>query len=156
MTTTDSETYEKNFRWELDFGLNLGETDRRFFEGLTEKRILGNTCPDCGTVFVPPQPYCDECFVEPDEWVEMDQVGTLESYTVTFRKFRNMPDPPYVNGVIRIGDSATCFLHFVGGLEYDEPEDLIDAVHSGMRVEPVWRDEPSGDIQDIEYFKPLE
>lgn len=152
---TDSTGYEKAFRWELDFRLNVGETDQRFFEGLKEKRILGNRCPECETVFVPPQPYCDECFVEPDEWVEQGPEGILESYTVTFRQFRNMPEPPYINGVVRIGDSATCFLHFVGGVDYDEPEDLIGAVRAGTRVRPVWRDEREGDIRDIEYFEPV-
>jgi hypothetical protein len=152
----DDTGYEKAFRWELDFRLNIGETDQRFFEGLQEKRILGNECPECGNVFVPPQSYCDTCFVEPDEWSEQGPEAVLESWTVTFRKFRNMPDPPYLNGVVRVGDSETCFLHFVGGVEYDEPEDLLDVVESGTRVRPVWRDDREGDIRDIEYFEPVE
>ena len=161
--TTDEHTdeeestgYEKAFRWELDFRLNVGETDRRFFEGLKEKRILGNRCSESGNTYVPPQPYCDEAFVEPDEWIEAGPEAVLESYTVTFRQFRNMPEPPYVNGAIRVGESDTCFLHFVGGVDYDEPEDLIDAFESGMRVRPVWRDEREGDILDIKYFEPVE
>lgn len=154
--TTDESGYEMAFRWELDFQLNIGESDRRFFEGLKEKRILGNRCPDCGKVYVPPQTYCDECFVEPDEWIEQGPEGVLESYTVTFRQFRNMPEPPYVNGVVRVGASETCFLHFVGGIDYDEPEDLIDAVEAGTRVRPVWREEREGDIQDIKYFTPVD
>lgn len=153
--TTNETAYEKAFSWNLDFRLNVGETDRRFFEGLKEKRILGNRCPECGNVYVPPQTYCDECFVEPDEWVEQDPEGILESYTVTFREFRNMPEPPYVNGVIRIGDSETCFLHFVGGIDYESPEDLLESVESGMRVRPVWREDREGDIRDIEYFEPI-
>lgn len=155
---TEQSDYEKAFRWELDFRLNLGSNDRRFLDGLKEKRIMGNKCPECGNVYVPPQGFCDECFVEPDEWIEQGPEGVLESYTVTFRQFRNMPEPPYVNGVVRVGDSATCFLHFVGGIdiESDDPEDLIDAVESGMRVRPVWRDDREGDIRDIEYFEPVE
>ncbi|WP_336133617.1 Zn-ribbon domain-containing OB-fold protein [Natronomonas amylolytica] len=152
---TDTDSYEKTFRWELDFSLNLGETDRKFFEGLKEKRILGKECPDCGRVFVPPQPYCDECFARTDEWVEMEQEAVVESYTVTFRQFRNMPEPPYINGAIKIGDSATSLLHFIGGIDYDEPEDLIDEVSSGTVVEPVWDDDRDGDILDIKHFEPV-
>lgn len=152
---SEYDSYQKTFRWELDFSLNLGDTDRKFFEGLKEKRILGKECPDCGRIFVPPQPYCDECFTETDEWVEMDQEAVIESYTVTFRQFRNMPAPPYANGAIRVGDSATCMLHFIGGIDYDEPEKMIDELSSGMTVEPVWVDEPEGDILDIKHFKPV-
>lgn len=153
--STESDN-ERAFRWELDFRLNVGETDQRFGEGLKNKRILGNQCPDCGNVFVPPQTYCDECLVEPDEWTEQGPEAVLESWTVTFREFRNLPEPPYMNGVIRVGESETCFLHFLGGVDYDEPEDLLDAVESGTRVRPVWRDEREGDIQDIEYFTPVD
>lgn len=152
---TEYDSYQKTFSWELDFSLNLGETDRKFFEGLKEKRILGKQCPDCGRTFVPPQPYCDECFAKTDEWVEMENEAVIESYTVTFRQFRNMPEPPYVNGAIRVGDSVTSLLHFIGGIDYDEPEDLIEKVSSGMTVEPVWQDEPEGDILDIEHFQPV-
>jgi uncharacterized OB-fold protein len=149
------DSYQKTFRWELDFSLNLGDTDRKFFEALKEKRILAKECPDCGRKFVPPQPYCDECFVAADEWVEMEQEAVIESYTVTFRQFRNMPEPPYANGAIRVGDSVTSLLHFIGGIDYDEPEDMIDKLSSGMTVEPVWADDREGDILDIKHFKPV-
>lgn len=154
-TMTEYDSYQKTFRWELDFSLNLGDADRKFFEGLQEKRILGKECPDCGCRFVPPQSYCDECFVATDEWVEMDQQAVIESYTVTLRQFRNMPEPPYANGAIRVGDSVTSLLHFIGGIDYDEPEEMIDELSSGMTVEPVWVDDPEGDILDIKHFKPV-
>lgn len=151
-----ADRYKKTFRWELDFNVNLGETDRKFHEGLRDKKILANKCSSCGKKFVPAQPYCDECFEKLDEWVEMEQVGTVISWTVTFREFRNMPEPPYISAAIRVGDSATGMLHFVRGIEYEEPEDLIDAMHAGMKVRPVWREETSGDIQDIKYFEPID
>jgi uncharacterized OB-fold protein len=153
---TDYDTYQKEFRWELDFSLNLGDADRKFFEGLQEKRILGKKHTDSGRVFVPPQPYDDRTFTATDEWVEMEQKGVIESYTVTFRQFRNMPEPPYVNGAIRIGDSETCLLHFIGGLDADDPEAMIEEISSGMTVEPVWSDERDGDILDIKHFEPVE
>lgn len=146
--------YKKSFHWDLDFSLNIGETNKRFFDGLEEQRILGTVCPECGDVFVPPRSVCDECFVEADEWTEVEQRGVLESYTVCFFEFRNMPEPPYTTGVIRLGESATCMLHFLDEIEYDEPHDLIGSVEKGTEVEPVWADEREGDIRDIEYFRP--
>jgi hypothetical protein len=150
-----SERYKKNFSWNLDFALNLGEVDRKFFEGLREKKILANKCSSCGKKFVPAQAYCDDCFEKLDEWVEVDQQGEVISWTVTFREFRNMPDTPFVSAAIRVGDSATGMLHFIKGIDYDEPEDIIDRVHVGMDVQPVWKDDRTGDILDIEYFEPV-
>ncbi|WP_435158243.1 Zn-ribbon domain-containing OB-fold protein [Haladaptatus sp. DFWS20] len=147
--------YKKSFHWDLDFSLNIGETNKRFFDGLEEKLILGTKCPECGDVFVPPRSVCDECFVEADEWVEVEQRGVLESYTVCFFEFRNMPEPPYMTGVIRLGESATCLLHFLDDIEYEDPHDLIGSVEKGTAVEPVWANERKGDIRDIEYFRPI-
>lgn len=150
----DTEAYKKEYSWNLDFAVNLGDVHRRFFEGLEEKRILGNACPECGNVFVPPQPHCDECFVETTDWRQTDGTGVIDSYVVTYFQFRNMPEPPYVTAAIRIGDSEKSLLHFVGGVEYDDGEELMERVDTGMEVEPVWSDDRDGSIQDIEYFEP--
>lgn len=146
---------KKSFDWKLDFEVNLGETYETFFDGLEEKRLRATECPECSQTFFPPQPHCDECFVATEGWTDLDPEGVIESYTVTYSKFQNMPEPPYVTGVIRVGDSATCLLHFVDGIDYDEPEDLEAAVEKGMRVRPVWSESRSGDILDIEYFEPI-
>jgi len=148
--------YKHSFHWDLDFSLNIGEHNRRFFDELEEQRIMGNVCPDCGDIFVPPRAVCPTCLAEPDEWVELEQEAVLESYTVCFFDFRNMPEPPYITGVVRIGDASTPILHFIDGIDYDEPHDLIGKIEKGDRLEPVWSDERTGDIQDISHFTPLE
>ena len=55
----DTESYKKEYSWNLDFAVNLGDVHRKFFEGLEDKQVIGNECPDCGNVFIPPQPHCD-------------------------------------------------------------------------------------------------
>jgi uncharacterized OB-fold protein len=152
----DTESYKKEYSWNLDFAVNLGDVHRKFFEGLEDKQVIGNECPDCGNVFIPPQPHCDECFVETVGWRETDGTGVIESYVVTYSKFRNMPEPPYVSGAIRIGDSDKSLLHFVDGVDYDDAEGLMEKVETGMEVEPVWADDREGSIEDIEYFQPVE
>jgi uncharacterized OB-fold protein len=152
----ESESYKKEYSWNLDFAVNLGDVHRRFFEGLEEKQVVGNECPECGNVFIPPQPHCDECFVETTGWRETDGHGVIDSYVVTYFKFRNMPDPPYVTAAIRVGESETSMLHFVGGIDYDDGEELMEKVETGMDVAPVWSDDRDGSIEDIEYFEPVE
>lgn len=154
--TTTNDEYKYSFHWDLDFSLNIGETNKRFFDELEEKRIMGNMCPDCGNVFVPPRPVCDECLEPAEEWVEVEQEGVVESYTVCFFEFRNMPEPPYITAVIRLGESSTCMLHFIEGIEYGEPHDLIGSLEKGTRVEPVWSDDRTGTIRDIDHFTPVE
>lgn len=152
---TETEAYKKEYSWNLDFAVNLGDVHRRFFEGLEDKEVVGNECPECGRVFIPPQPHCDECFVETEGWIVTDGTGVIDSYVVTYFQFRNMPEPPYVTGVIRVGDSDTGLLHFVGGIDYEDAAELRHKVEAGMEVQPVWADERDGGIQDIEYFQPV-
>jgi uncharacterized OB-fold protein len=152
---TETDAYKMEYNWNLDFAVNLGEIHRKFFEGLEEKKVIGNECPETGEVYIPPQPQSDEAFVETSGFIETEGKGVVESYVVTYQKFRNMPDPPYVTAAIRVGESETSLLHFVGGIDHEDGDDLLEKVHKGMEVEPVWRDERKGEITDIEYFKPI-
>ena len=146
----------KDYSWKLDYSVTVGPVYTKFYEGLIEKKILGNKCSSCGRVYVPPRPFCDICFVEPDEWVEMEPRGTVETFTITYQKFENLPEPPYITAVIRMHGSATSLIHFIGGIEFQEPKELPTKVTIGMEVEPVWAEDRKGDIRDIEYFKPVD
>jgi uncharacterized OB-fold protein len=149
--------YKYPFHWDLDFSLNIGEDNRKFFDAIEDKRILGKQCPECGATFVPPQSVCVECYVETDEWVEVEQHGVVESYTVCFFDFSdNLPEPPYITAAIRVDDSDICMLHFIDDIEYDGHDELVEKLHKGTEVEPVWADEREGDIRDISHWRPLE
>ena len=146
---------KKEYNMHLDFSLPLGKAYTKWMQALKEKKILGNKCGKCGRIFVPAKPFCEICFEEPREWVELDGRGIVESFTVCFEKFRNCPDPPYVVGIIRIGDAATCMTHFIGGLAYQRPEEIPGQIRIGMAVEPVWAEDRTGDPLDIAYFRPV-
>jgi len=151
----DSE-YKYNFHWDLDFSLNIGEVNRKFFEAMKDKRILGNTCEECKGLFVPPQPICIECYEETDEWVEVEQHGVVESWTVCFREWGDLPEPPYITAAIRIADSEHTMLHFIDDIEYEDHNDLNQKLHKGTEVEPVWAEEREGHILDITHWRPVE
>jgi len=148
-------TMVKEYSWKLDYRVKLGDVYTRFFEGLKDKKILGNKCGKCGRIYIPPKPFCDICFVEPTEWLEAEHKGTVTSFTVCYQKFENLPEPPYISGIIKIGNSAISFVHFIGGIECDNPKELPSKIKIGMEVEPVWAPERVGDMLDIEYFKPV-
>jgi len=150
-----AETMKKKYSWKLDYAVTVGDVYTRFFEGLRNKKILGNICGKCGRSYIPPRPFCDICFVEPEKWFEAQPRATLQGFTVTFRQFANFPEPPYISCVVNIDDSAVSFLHFLGGIDYKDPLEIPDKIRIGMEVEPVWAEDRKGDMLDIAYFKPI-
>ena len=138
-------TWDVKYKW-------LFQTDliEKYVAGLKEKKIIGTKCPKCGRVFTPPSPRCGRCFIELDEWTEVKDTGTLVSYTITYSTITGQAlQKPNVTGMIRFDGADSWTLGPVRGVE---PED----VKPGMKVKVKWRDEPKGQIGDIEYYVPAE
>ena len=146
----------KKYSLNLDYSVSLGEKYSQFMEGLVEKKFFANKCTQCHRLYAPVRPFCDICCVETGEPFEIEPKGTVVAYTVYKIKTRNLPDPPFSQGIIKIGEAANSFLHFIGGIEYSDPDELEKKIHVGMAVQPVWAEERTGDILDIAYFKPIE
>lgn len=149
-----TEFMNKEYNMHLDFSVSLGPAYTKWMKALKDKKILANRCSKCHRYFVPAKPFCEICFELVDEWVETDGEGIVESFTIGYAKFRNLPDPPYVIGVIRVGPSAVSMVHWIAGFDYDKPEDIPDKIQIGMKVKPVWAEERTGDLLDIQYFEP--
>ncbi len=144
----------KVYSWHAPYEVTLGKTWTRFLNGLKEKKILGNICPDCGGLHVPARPFCDKCLKEPQEWVETDGLARLETFTVAYVKFMGLPDPPFATGLLKVGNSVTNLAHIIAGVDYDEPQELEEKIKIGMTFKPVWKEERIGDMFDIAYFEP--
>lgn len=155
-------TIKKEWSLDFDFSSSLGETFTKFMDGLIEKKFLGNKCG--GRTFFPPKPFCNRTFEMPSEWLECDGTGTVEAFTVYNQapKGVDFPDseisqtPPYIIAVIRINQSDQVILHFLSGLDSNDPGQLLEKVDNGLRVRPVWADERHGNIMDIRFFEPIE
>jgi uncharacterized protein len=121
-----------------------------------EKKILGNRCPQCGKVFVPPRVVCGPCFKAPAEIVELATTGTLAGYSVVNYPFidpetgRQRP-VPYTYAYIQLDGCDSYLSHFVDEVN---PEKLS----TGIRVEAVFRPdgERVGRMQDILHFRVIE
>jgi len=127
-----------------------GPVGSRFFIELRDnKRIMGIRCPQCDRVYVPPKSTCICCFNKLDEWVPLDGKGTLESYTVVHYSLPvHPPLPELIYGIIKLDGADTGLTHFLSEIE---PQEL----RTGMRVEPVFKENRAGTILDIQYFRPL-
>jgi hypothetical protein len=139
--------------WDLHYDVHLGATWGRFMQGLRDRIILANRCPECARTFVPPQAYCESCFVRTDEWVELPPHGVVEAFTVAWQSFRGGPPPPYAIAGIRLDGAATLLMHYVQGLDLTDPSAVADQLPPGTRVRAVWAEERTGQILDIAHFE---
>ena len=132
----------------LPFSYSAGRTASRFFVELRDnEKIMGKRCPQCSRIIVPAQLFCQECFVETGEWVEVGPQGTLITFTVVYRKESHYPtDTPFAYGIIKLDGADTNMIHLLGDV------DPANIKH-GMRLRAVFREKREGNILDIAYFK---
>jgi uncharacterized protein len=127
-----------------------GETASRFFISLRDdQKILGTKCTQCGKTYVPPRKTCPTCFTQNEEWIEVSPVGTLVTYTVVRRQLASLPKkPPIIYGLIHLEGSDTSLLHIIDEVKPEE-------VKVGMKLQAKFASERTGNIFDIEYFRPV-
>lgn len=116
----------------LDYTYTPGRAQSAYLEALSGRRVVGERCPSCRKVYVPPRGACPTCGVATDERVEVGPRGTVTTYCVVNIKAKNLDiEVPYVYAHIAL-DGADLALHArIGGIPYDR-------VRMGLRVEPVW------------------
>ena len=137
-----------NIQYKWVYGTALG----KFYNALrTEGKFYGIKCPKCHGVQCPPKSFCGICYVECTEYVELPNVGVVETFTTVHMEFPGQPrKPPYTYGYIKIDGSHTHIYHIIADIEEKD-------IHVGLRVEPVWEDpeKRKGTLYDIKYFKPV-
>jgi uncharacterized OB-fold protein len=123
-----------------------------FYENLQKKKIIGNKCPKCGKVFVPPRNTCGECQVTIPlgNWVEVKDTGTVMNYTsttylVTEVRRRTRKEPALI-GMVKLDGSDTAVIY---ELKMEEAK-----VKTGMKVKVVWNEKLVGAPADIKGFAP--
>ncbi|WP_328939465.1 OB-fold domain-containing protein [Streptomyces tauricus] len=142
----------------LDYTYSPGRAQTAYIQALAERRVVGERCPSCRKVYVPPRGACPTCGVATAERVEVGPRGTVTTYCIVNIKAKNLDiQVPYVYAHIAL-DGADLALHGrIAGIPYDQ-------VRMGLRVEPVWSDEgghpdhyrPTGEPDaDYETYKEL-
>ena len=137
-------------RIKVPYTWTVGEVGSRFFIELRDKKkIWGDKCPRCGTVFVPPRKVCSKCYSNIGEWVEVGTKGTLLTFTVVrYKNNLQSRDAPFAYGIIKLDGADTGLLHLLGEVD-------LEQINIGMRVEAVFGEDRKGEILDIKYFRPL-
>jgi uncharacterized OB-fold protein len=125
-----------------------GESE--FLRGLADGRLLGQRCPACGKVYIPPRAACPTDGVPTAGEVELPDTGTVTTFCVVNVPFRGQRVPtPYVAAAIVLDGADIPFQHLILGCEPGE-------VTMGMRVAAVWRprDQWGTTVENIDHFRP--
>jgi uncharacterized OB-fold protein len=134
----------------LDYIYAASPEESSFFRGLAEGKLLGQRCPVCKHVYVPPRSACPVDGVPTTEEVELADTGTVTTYCIVNVPFLGQKiKPPYVSAYVLLDGADIAFLHLILGV------DAAD-VRMGMRVKAVWkpRDEWGTTIENISHFEP--
>jgi acetyl-CoA C-acetyltransferase len=145
-SATGAVEHDLDARYAWDAGVAIG----RFLDGLEEALILGRECRSCRRILVPPRMFCERCFRGTDAWVEVQQTGIVQTFSICHVRWDMQPlDEPEIPAVISIDGSDGGLLHMLGDVGPDD-------VSVGMAVEAVWRPESerTGSILDISHFRP--
>jgi uncharacterized OB-fold protein len=135
---------------ELDYTYQASPEESAFYRGLAEGRILGQRCPACGKVYVPPRGACPVDGVPTKDEVELPDHGIVTTFCVVNVPFLGQKiQPPYVSAYVLLEGADIGFLHLIQGIDADQ-------VRMGMKVKAVWkpREEWGTTIENITHFEP--
>ena len=134
----------------LDYVYAASPEESAFYRGLAEGRIVGQRCPACRKVYVPPRSACPADGTPTTDEVELSQTGTVTTFCIVNVPFLGQKiTPPYVSAYVLLDGADIAFLHLILDIPADE-------VRMGMRVKAVWKpeDEWGTTIENISHFSP--
>jgi uncharacterized OB-fold protein len=134
----------------LDYTVTPGRAMTRYLTALANGRLVGQRCPSCTKVYLPPRGSCPTCGVPTQEEVEVAHSGTVTSFCVVRVPYPGQQiKPPYVSASILLDGADIPFYHLIQEMPAED-------VRMGLRVDAVWRDaaERGPTAESIRYFRP--
>jgi uncharacterized OB-fold protein len=135
---------------ELDYLYAASPEESSFYRAIAEGRIIGQRCPSCGKVYVPPRSACPADGTPTTDEVELSHTGTVTTFCIVNVPFLGQRiTPPYVSAYVLLDGADIAFLHLILDIPAEE-------VRMGMRVKAVWkpREEWGTTIENISHFSP--
>ncbi len=121
-----------------------------FLRGLADGRLLGQRCPACGKVYVPPRGACPTDGVPTAGEVELPDRGIVTTFCVVNVDFPGQRvAAPYVAASVLLDGADIPFQHLILGCDAGE-------VRMGMRVRAEWkpREQWGTTLENIDHFRP--
>ena len=121
----------------FEYSYTAGRATSRFLRAIKKGKIMGQRCPKCLGVYVPPRGSCPIDGVATEEEIEIPDIGTVESFTINY-----LPIP---------GGAVLSFMHIIDEIDYSK-------VRIGMRVKAHWKPENEWkySLENIAYFVPID
>jgi hypothetical protein len=136
----------------MPYTWSVGEVGSRFLVALRDEgKILGNRCPLCGTVYVPPRRNCGRCFVDigAGDWLELGAEGVVTAHAIVHEAGPLQPaEPPFAYAIIQLDGADVGLVHLV--------KEGLERLKNGARVRARFAGQRSGRILDIDGFEIIE
>jgi uncharacterized protein len=134
----------------VEYQYTAGLAQSRYLQGIAQGKFLGQRCPACGQVYVPPRGSCPTDGVATTDQVELGNSGTVTTYCVVNVPFQGQAiEIPYICAQILLDGANIAFMGLIQEIPPDE-------VRMGLRVEAVWVDEDQLGLTmaSVKYFRP--
>lgn len=136
--------------WNITYEHALGETASWFFAQIRDHaKLYGRRCAESKRVLVPPRAFSDRTLEPTNEWVEVGPGGRIETFTIVYEPFQNLPEPPYAFGYVRLDGADTALGGLFKGVDLSDPEKAAARLKLGTRVVTRFADQRTGDILDF-------
>ncbi len=119
-------------------------SDISYEQFLSEEKLMGSRCKQCGAFYVPPRPICIKCYASEMEWVQTKGKGKLAAFTCIAVGPPFMMEEgynrtrPYVSGVVELEEDARVVAR-IEGVDGSKPETI--KIGTPLRVEFLHRGE---------------
>jgi uncharacterized OB-fold protein len=135
---------------ELDYVYAASPEESLFYSSVAEGKLVGQRCPTCQKVYIPPRSACPADGTPTAEEVPLADTGTITTFCIVNVPFLGQRiTPPYVSAYVLLDGADIALLHLILDIPADE-------VRMGMRVKAVWKpkDEWGTTIENISHFAP--
>lgn len=131
-----------------------GKAGQNFLAALKhDGRLLATRCAQCNQVYFPARLFCERCFGELTQEVEVARSGTIASFTICyFDRDRKLLHEPLALALVRLEGATTLFLHRLLGVT----ESAQIAIGASVEVVLKPKEKREGSILDIEGVRLLE
>jgi hypothetical protein len=136
----------------LEYRYAAGVATSRFLRGIAQGRILGQRCPGCLKVYVPPRGSCPRCALPTEEEVAVSDKGTVTTFAIVRVPSEAIRVPlPFASVHVLLDGADVPFFSVV-------QECPLEAVRIGMRVQAAWvpREELAPTLESIRWFRPID
>lgn len=95
-------------------------TAASFNQFLSERKLVGSRCVNCGALYLPPRAICPRCHGDRMEWVDLSGGGKLTAFTAVYIAPTYMTqqgygrDNPYVTGVVELDEGVRISARILG------------------------------------------